>query len=107
MSIFNKIQIRIICFFKYIKKHKKEKYKIKIALLGENTIEKIGENFMYEGKFENPEWEQQRCTDYNYYRTNEYAMIEDIGRRNNEDIDEEALTILLKKYYHPFLILFY
>lgn len=54
---------------------------------------------MYEGKFENPEWEQQRCTDYNYYRTNEYAMIEDIGRRNNEDIDEEALTILLKKYY--------
>ena len=59
---------------------------------------------MYEGKFGNREWEQQRGTEeYQYYRTNEYCMLEEINWRSDEDIDEEALNILLRKYYQMWL----
>ena len=52
---------------------------------------------MYEGKFGNREWEQQRGTEeYQIYRTNEYCMLEEINWRSDEDIDEEALNILLR-----------
>ena len=46
---------------------------------------------MYEGKFGNREWEQQRGTEeYQYYRTNEYCMLEEINWRSDEDIDEDV-----------------
>ena len=59
---------------------------------------------MYEGKFGNREWEQQRGTEEDQcYRTNEYCMLEEINCRSDEDIDEEALNILLRKYYQMWL----
>ena len=59
---------------------------------------------MYEGKFGNREWEQQRGTEEDQcYRTNEYCMLEEINWRSDEDIDEEALNILLRKYYQMWL----
>lgn len=49
---------------------------------------------MYENKFE--------TLDKNFFpvKTNECNMVTDIQLRNAEEMDAEALTILLNKYFH-------
>lgn len=57
---------------------------------------------MYENKFGNPEWEKALDTDYNPPIPNEQAMLDEIYKRLYYDvgvIDEEAINILLHKYF--------
>lgn len=58
---------------------------------------------MYENKFGNPEWEQTLDKNFFPVKTNECNMVTDIQLRNAEEMDAEALTILLNKYFHKWI----
>ena len=58
---------------------------------------------MYENKFGNPEWEQTLDKSFFPVKTNECNMVTDIQLRNAEEMDAEALTILLNKYFHKWI----
>ena len=58
---------------------------------------------MEENKFRNPEWEQTLDENFFSVKTNECNMVTDIQLRNSVDIDVEALTILLNKYFHKWI----
>ena len=58
---------------------------------------------MYENKFGNPEWEKALDENFSPVKTNECNMVTDIQLRNPVDIDAEALTILLNKYFHKWI----
>lgn len=58
---------------------------------------------MYENKFGNLEWEQ--TLDENGFPriTNEYKMVNELSIREDENIDSEALSIFLNKYFYKWM----
>lgn len=58
---------------------------------------------MYENKFGNQEWEKTLDENFFPVKTNEHNMIADLSIREDKNIDTEALSIFLNKYFYKWM----